>query len=125
MSTHGEVWFEKKQEVYAESSRLFHFENAVPTGIPQRMPKAEAAAYYTQKLNTVWHQLGITKKEKPMSEKTKLQKQFNSIKDNEPINITKGQLIALCEMAKADAIKAYTEQNNFNAEELFHAIKAS
>ena len=124
MSTHGEVWFEKKQEIYAESSRLFEFEDAAPTGIPRRMPKAQAAAYYTQKLTAVWHQLGIKRKEraKMPEQKTKLQKQFDNIGDDDIINITKGQLKTLTEKVRADAIEAYKKQNTFNADEIIHAL---
>lgn len=58
-----------------------------------------------------------------MAEQSKIQTRFHKIKDNEILNITKGQLIALIDKVKEEAIKTYEKENQFNADEIYHSLK--
>ena len=42
-----------------------------------------------------------------MAERSKIQDRFDSMEDNEILNITKGQLVALVEKVKEEAVNNY------------------
>ncbi|PHR57255.1 MAG: hypothetical protein COA44_06030 [Arcobacter sp.] len=124
MRTHGEQWLSNKDRFY-KSTKYFNNCTSIDKGLPKRMSKTNTLAYYNQKLQNYWTKIKLfpNKKELPMSHETKLQKEFNEIDDDQIINITKSQLIELIALAKADAIKTYSENNLFNAREVFNSLK--
>jgi len=127
--THGEQWYLNKDRFY-HNSKKFESCDAIDRGLPKRMSKSDALDYYNKKLIKYWTStsLKIKHKEPPMppaTQKTKIQDRFESIKDNDVLNITKAQLIALVERVRQEAIQAHEKNNQFNADEIFHALKVS
>jgi len=127
--THGEAWFKNKHKFYDPRTKFDDCET-IYKGLPKRMSKEDILSYYNNKLHLYWKSINLNPKQKepPMSqkkEKSKIQTRFDSIKDDEVLNITKAQLIDLVEKVKEETIKTHEKENQFNADELIHALETS
>lgn len=123
--THGEKWYNNKKMFY-DSGKQFDDCESIDTSLPKRMSKKDALAYYNKKLLLYWTSINLKPKpkDKPMPPKTKIQDRFDKMKDDEVLSITKAQLIDLITRVKKDTIKAYETENQFNADEIIHALRA-
>lgn len=124
--THGEKWYSNKKMFY-DSGKQFDDCESIDAGLPKRMSKKDALAYYNTKLLLYWTSINLKPKPKdtPMPPKSKIQDRFDKMKDDEVLSMTKAQLVDLVKRVKEDAIQAYEKENQFNADEIIHALQAS
>ena len=124
--THGEQWLINKQKFYKYSKSVDEC-SSIDKGLPKRMQKKDILSYYNKKLHLYWISIGLRQhiKEHSMPPNSNIQVRFDSLKDDEVLNITKAQLISLVEKVKHQAMKDFQEANLFNADDVINALKAS